>query len=213
MPGAREAAGDQGLGPGRPETPRDVGAGPRSSHHGPGAETRVPTASGRSAAQCLDGLPNRRLQPPKARPRIAANEEFSSAAPLRLKRRTLASTPYQMPTPSSLLERLHTHCIHNRPALAGSQAAGCFHCLASFAPSAITEWVDDDDTALCPHCGIDSVIPSDPTIPLSPTLLQAMHSYWFERTVRVRSKSTLWQRLRWRLEPLLRRWAWFRLGR
>lgn len=43
---------------------------------------------------------------------------------------------------------------------------GCFYCCETFEPAEITEWIDptaDDpqsgETALCPRCGIDSVIP------------------------------------------------------
>jgi hypothetical protein len=59
-----------------------------------------------------------------------------------------------------------------------------------FASSAITEWIDppnDDDsqpgtTALCPHCGIDAVLPSAlPGLSLTPDLLQQMRDHWFER--------------------------------
>lgn len=35
--------------------------------------------------------------------------------------------------------------------------AGCFGCLKTFPVSAIEEYTDDD-TAVCPHCGIDSVL-------------------------------------------------------
>lgn len=40
----------------------------------------------------------------------------------------------------------------------GSGRCGCFHCLETFAPSEVREWIDAEQTALCPSCGIDSVI-------------------------------------------------------
>jgi hypothetical protein len=32
------------------------------------------------------------------------------------------------------------------------------YCLAEFSPAAINEWVDDEQTALCPHCTVDAVV-------------------------------------------------------
>ena len=89
---------------------------------------------------------------------------------------------------------------------------GCFYCLRTFPPTAISEWVDEHNsygtTALCPHCGIDSVIPQQPDHLLSPDLLAAMHAYWFERTVSISASPSSAQRLRLRLEPILRRLRW-----
>src|SRR5438067_13755815 len=95
---------------------------------------------------------------------------------------------------------------------------GCFYCLRTFPPTAISDWVDEDNssgaTALCPHCGIDSVIPQQPDQPLSRELLAAMHAYWFERTVWISARSSFAQRLRLRIEPFLRRvrwdWGWLK---
>ena len=52
----------------------------------------------------------------------------------------------------------HTHCVRHRSEIEASTIAGCFYCCEIFAPSEIEEWVDNDDCALCPRCGIDSVI-------------------------------------------------------
>lgn len=49
----------------------------------------------------------------------------------------------------------------HRDALLGSELAACYHCLGSFAPSAIKEWCDgdhQDQTAICPQCGVDAVV-------------------------------------------------------
>lgn len=47
---------------------------------------------------------------------------------------------------------------HNRSRLTPGTACGCFYCEAVFAADEIQQWVDDDLTALCPRCGIDSVL-------------------------------------------------------
>jgi len=67
--------------------------------------------------------------------------------------------------------------------------AGCFYCCAIFAASEIADWVDgpfvetesldDGVTALCPKCGIDSVIPGRPRVQLSAALLTEMRAHWF----------------------------------
>jgi hypothetical protein len=44
--------------------------------------------------------------------------------------------------------------------------------------SEIAEWIDDGQTALCPRCGIDSVLPVIDGKP-DVVLLWAMHRYWF----------------------------------
>jgi hypothetical protein len=54
----------------------------------------------------------------------------------------------------------HDACFRNRDAVLRSELCGCFFCLAIFPPSEIEEWCDDDETAICPHCDIDSVLPS-----------------------------------------------------
>jgi len=37
-----------------------------------------------------------------------------------------------------------------------------------------------DDTALCPHCGIDSVIGESSSVPITKEFLGKMKKYWFE---------------------------------
>jgi hypothetical protein len=49
----------------------------------------------------------------------------------------------------------------NRTQLLASERAACFHCFEEFAPSAVTSWCDGEppgQTALCPHCEVDSVV-------------------------------------------------------
>jgi hypothetical protein len=40
-----------------------------------------------------------------------------------------------------------------------ARCASCYYCRKRFLASAIREWVDEGETALCPHCGTDSVVP------------------------------------------------------
>lgn len=49
---------------------------------------------------------------------------------------------------------------HNRPALEKAYHCGCCFCFEIFEPSEIREWTDANDTAICPRCHIDSVVPN-----------------------------------------------------
>jgi hypothetical protein len=52
-------------------------------------------------------------------------------------------------------------CTFNRKALLSSEVAVCFYCFKQFAPTEVVEWCDGDDssqTAICPYCGVDSVV-------------------------------------------------------
>ena len=75
------------------------------------------------------------------------------------------------------LEAAHSRAIHSRALLTGRR--GCFYCLSTFLAERATQWADDDDTALCPVCGIDAVL-SAATDSISPEALEQMHDRWFE---------------------------------
>lgn len=86
------------------------------------------------------------------------------------------------------LHAAHSKSSHHRADIEASLVCGCFYCRSTFEPSEIAEWVDrsrddaDDargQTALCPHCGLDSVIGSHSGFPITPEFLAAMHRYWF----------------------------------
>jgi hypothetical protein len=88
----------------------------------------------------------------------------------------------------SSLEAIHKFCTANRPLLEQSSSAGCFCCGAAFEPSEISTWVPEYDavtgepsgeTASCPRCGRDAVLPSAAPVAMSPHLLAAMQAYWF----------------------------------
>ena len=70
-------------------------------------------------------------------------------------------------------------------AIARSDVCACFYCKRTFPPTAITEWIDESErfpdgaTALCPHCHIDAVLPSD-AIALRPELLAEMRMVYFD---------------------------------
>jgi len=81
--------------------------------------------------------------------------------------------------PAMDLEKLHDGCFRNRSSLGKAANCGCFYCCKEFRFAEIAEWVDGGETALCPYCGIDAVLPFN-TPAADPELLRAMHARWFE---------------------------------
>jgi len=78
----------------------------------------------------------------------------------------------------------HLHSIDHRAEILASESCGCFYCCAIFPPGRITEWTDatncgEGQTALCPVCGIDSVIGDRSGAPITGEFLTEMHAYWF----------------------------------
>jgi hypothetical protein len=73
----------------------------------------------------------------------------------------------------------HDKCINHRADIERSQLCGCFYCRNTFGPDRIVEWVDDDSTAMCPECGIDSVLGDALGVQITRSFLEAMHSAWF----------------------------------
>ncbi len=84
----------------------------------------------------------------------------------------------------------HKHSSKHRNEVLGSIVCGCFYCLKIFIPDEISDWIDEDDiiessvsecsTALCPKCGIDSVIGDLSGYPINDAdFLKAMNKYWF----------------------------------
>ncbi len=69
--------------------------------------------------------------------------------------------------------------FNNRKSLQASSQCGCYYCLTIFTPDKITEWTDEKQTAICPFCHVDSVIPDD-IQELTKTILQETHNYWFK---------------------------------
>lgn len=74
----------------------------------------------------------------------------------------------------------HFFSGHHRTALIKDKICGCFYCLRIFSPDEITEWVDDPGgTAICPYCGIDSIIGESSGYPITVEFLKKMKKYWF----------------------------------
>ncbi|MEA5615411.1 cytoplasmic protein [Nodularia spumigena] len=77
------------------------------------------------------------------------------------------------------LHAAHLHSSRHRAEIDASDRCGCFYCKAMFAPSDISEWTDNDQTALCPKCKIDAVLGAASGITLTPEFMTAMNEHWF----------------------------------
>ena len=74
----------------------------------------------------------------------------------------------------------HAHSSRHRAEIESSANVGCFYCCEIYLPALIEEWIDEGDTALCPRCGIDSVIGEASGFPVTDTtFLKAMNKAWF----------------------------------
>lgn len=55
--------------------------------------------------------------------------------------------------------KVHQFCSNHKVALLKDKKCDCYYCLKIFKPNEIKEWIDDKQgTAVCPYCGIDSII-------------------------------------------------------
>ena len=79
------------------------------------------------------------------------------------------------------LEAAHKISFANKARLKKPQKCGCFYCLKTFSSTEITDWSTDvpDWTALCPYCGIDSVIGEEDGFSLTEDFLEEMYEEWF----------------------------------
>lgn len=74
----------------------------------------------------------------------------------------------------------HSFSRNNEPMLRKDEKCGCFYCLRIFDPSEIKEWIEDENgTALCPYCGIDSIIGESSGYPVTKDFLEEMYRHWF----------------------------------
>lgn len=88
--------------------------------------------------------------------------------------------------PDDFLNSAHGFCTSNREALMQSSVCACFYCLEKYNPSTIIEWIDNKcpDTAICPLCGIDSVLAEKSPLPINDLdFLKQMQARYFSYLV------------------------------
>jgi hypothetical protein len=82
------------------------------------------------------------------------------------------------------VKEAYVHTNDHRDEILASNSVGCFYCCKVFPKTQIEKWVDEDKegvshTALCPICGVDSLIGDAAGYVLNTKFLENMKSYWF----------------------------------
>jgi hypothetical protein len=68
-----------------------------------------------------------------------------------------------------------TMSYRNKSRIEADTPCGCYFCLTEFKGADVEDWTDDGETALCPRCDIDAVLPGV----TEQDNLQAAHIHWF----------------------------------
>ncbi len=82
---------------------------------------------------------------------------------------------------------LHKQSSYNYDLLKETQHGRCFYCLAKFEFVDIEHWTDKSQTAICPKCGIDSVLPGS----FEDEKLILMHHDWFCEAINLETDETI----------------------
>lgn len=80
-----------------------------------------------------------------------------------------------------IIKNSHKGCFKNKDEVLNFEECGCFYCTTIFSTSEIDEWIEESDgkeTAVCPKCGIDSILSEKYPI-FDKVFLDEMQFYWF----------------------------------
>lgn len=77
------------------------------------------------------------------------------------------------------LERLHTYSSHNKRFIAISNKCYCFYCRSCMDRSEIVDYCDNGQTAICPKCSIDAIIPDSIEETVNEKIISELNAYWF----------------------------------
>jgi len=93
---------------------------------------------------------------------------------------------------SMSVQAAHTHTSFHRASIESSKLCVCGYCHKRFPPTEIHEWTDwlptlpanersdeNGQTAICPYCSVDAVLPDSVGLDLSPEFLADFHRHWF----------------------------------
>lgn len=79
-----------------------------------------------------------------------------------------------------ILDSAHKHTFKNKTEILQSVNCSCFYCMKVFRADDIIEWVDEEQTAMCPLCSIDAVLGDKSGFPVNDMeFLKQMHARWF----------------------------------
>lgn len=90
------------------------------------------------------------------------------------------STPPKPPSAEALVYiTAHKHASQHRSELEASDGCACFFCFRRFTVAEITSWIDKGQTALCPKCGLDSVLGNASPLSIDDRFLRKMHQHHY----------------------------------
>ena len=89
----------------------------------------------------------------------------------------------------------HSHSLNNQTEVEASRICGCFFCMEVFPAVEISAWTTASLptpeaieagfalTAICPHCGSESVIGDKSGYPITAQFLHLMNQAWYQKTI------------------------------
>lgn len=85
-----------------------------------------------------------------------------------------------MNTSEDMLRNAHHYSSHHRNELIASRECGCFDCQRIYLSVEVEEWADNGETAICPYCGTDAVIPNvKGVVKVTHKLLKVLNEKYF----------------------------------
>ena len=79
----------------------------------------------------------------------------------------------------SQLKKLHAYSSHNKDLIDTADKCYCFYCKSCMKKSDIKDYIDNGQTALCPKCEIDAIIPDSIEDTVNEQIISEMNEYWF----------------------------------
>ena len=79
------------------------------------------------------------------------------------------------------IKKAPMYAFKNKEAVMASQTCGCYGCLNIIQVKDIEFWTDDDETALCPKCTLDTLLAESLNIPLDKDTLSKIRNQWFKK--------------------------------
>ena len=75
----------------------------------------------------------------------------------------------------------HSHTLRNRHEIDQSEYCSCISCCNTFPSPMVMDFIKDgdDETALCPNCGIDAVIGDGSGLEINGEILKILNKIWF----------------------------------
>lgn len=77
------------------------------------------------------------------------------------------------------IEKTHAYCKNNKELIIKANKCYCFHCKKIMESNEVVSFIDNKDTALCPYCGVDAIIPDSIDEKIDEELIEDMNKYWF----------------------------------